>query len=144
MSYINKMNLKFSSLSENESFARLTVANFCSSKFKNIEDIADIKTAVSEAVTNAVVHAYNFGDGDIEINCILDEEKATIEIIDFGVGIEDINTALKPFFTSKPEMERSGMGFTVMEGFMDSMKVVSKPNEGTRVTLTKLITNENM
>lgn len=144
MSYINEMSLSFKSLSENECFARLAVANFCTSRFKNIEDIADIKTAVSEAVTNAVVHAYGDKRGDIKINCLLTDESVTIEIEDFGVGIDDINTALKPFFTSKPEMERSGMGFTVMEGFMDKMDVQSKPGKGTKVILTKLITKEEV
>lgn len=143
MSYINEMNLKFTSLSENEAFARLTVANFCSSKFKNIEDIADIKTAVSEAVTNAVVHGYAGGEGVIEVNCVLNDENVTIEIIDYGVGIEDVNTAMKPFFTTKPEMERSGMGFTVMEGFMDKIYVTSEPHKGTKVTLIKSITKED-
>lgn len=136
------MSLKFTSLSENESFARLTVANFCSSKFKSIESIADIKTAVSEAVTNAIVHGYNGIDGDIEIDCVLTDTEVTITVRDYGVGIEDINTALKPFFTSKPEMERSGMGFTVMEGFMDKMEVKSECNKGTMVILTKLITKD--
>lgn len=142
MSYINEMNLKFKSLNENESFARLTVANFCSSKFKSLEDISDIKTAVSEAVTNAVVHAYDNADGIIEINCVLTDHELTIDIIDNGVGIANVSDAMKPFFTSKPEMERSGMGFTVMEGFMDEIKVVSELNKGTKVTLVKLITNE--
>lgn len=142
MAYINEMSLKFKSLSENESFARLTVANFCASKFKNLEDISDIKTAVSEAVTNAVVHGYANNVGDIELNCVLTDEKVTIVITDYGVGIEDINTAKKPFFTTKPDMERSGMGFTVMEGFMDEMNVQSELNKGTKVTLVKLITKE--
>ncbi|MGN0960792.1 MAG: anti-sigma F factor [Christensenellales bacterium] len=143
MAYINEMSLKFNSLSENESFARLTVANFCSSKFKNIEDISDIKTAVSEAVTNSIVHGYsNKLDGIIEINCVLSDEKIVIEIVDYGVGIEDIDKATKPFFTTKPDMERSGMGFTVMEGFMDKMFVESQLNKGTKITLIKYITKE--
>lgn len=142
MSYINRMSIRFDSLSENESFARLTVANFCASRFKSIESLADIKTAVSEAVTNAIVHGYNGGDGEIKIDCELTDEKVVISIIDYGVGIDDINTAIKPFYTSKPEMERSGMGFTVMEGFMDKMEVVSERNKGTTVILTKVITND--
>lgn len=139
MGYVNEMKLKFSALSENESFARLAVANFCLSKFKDIEDISDIKTVVSEGVTNAIVHGYQKNIGDIEVNCILTDEKVVIEIIDYGIGIEDVSKAIKPFFTTKPELERSGMGFTVMEGFMDSMIVESKLNEGTKVILTKLI-----
>lgn len=142
MSYINNMSLKFKSLSENEGFARLTVANFCSSKFKRIEDILDIKTAVSEAVTNAIVHAYNGEDGVIEINCEMTDEAVTIEIVDSGIGIPDIEVALKPFFTTRPEMERSGMGFTVMEGFMDKMTVLSEVGKGTKVILQKYIPKE--
>ena len=137
--YINKMNLKFSSLSENESFARLAVVSFCSNKIKDLEDISDIKTCVSEAVTNCIVHAYFGTIGEIEISCELTDEKVVIEIVDSGVGIEDINEAKKPFFTSKPEMERSGMGFTIMEGFMDEMEIVSELGKGTRVRLVKKI-----
>lgn len=137
MSYINKMSIKFDSLSENEAFARLAVASFCSNKIKDIESISDIKTAVSEAVTNAVVHAYQDCVGEIEISCVIDDEFIKIEIADKGTGIEDIEQAKKPFYTSKPEMERSGMGFTVMEGFMDEMSVESRYGEGTKVILIK-------
>ena len=137
MAYINEMKLKFTSLSENESFARLAVASFCSAKFNDIEDISDIKTAVSEAVTNSIVHGYQNTMGEIEINCSLTDERAEIEIVDYGIGIADVNNAMKPFFTTKPEMERSGMGFTVMEGFMDKVLVESKTNVGTKVTLIK-------
>jgi len=139
MSYINEMRLKFSALSENESFARLAVASFCANKIKDIETISDIKTAVSEAVTNAIVHAYESTDGEIEIECKIDDEKVSIKIIDNGVGILDIEQAKKPFFTSKPEKERSGMGFTVMEGFVDKMNVESEANVGTTVTLIKFL-----
>ena len=139
MSYKNKMNLKFLSLSENESFARLAVASFCSNVKLTIEEISDIKTAVSEAVTNCVVHAYAETIGEIEINCLITDNQITIEIIDNGIGIEDINQAIKPFFTTKPEMERSGMGFTVMEGFMDKMEVISTKEKGTKVVLIKNI-----
>lgn len=142
MTYINEMNLKFKALSENESFARLTVANFCSSKFKNLEDLSDIKTAVSEAVTNAVVHAYEDGQGDVVVHCTLTDDKVDIEIIDYGVGIDSISDAIKPFYTTKPEMERSGMGFAVMEGFMDKMEVDSSVNKGTKIKLTKFVSKE--
>jgi stage II sporulation protein AB (anti-sigma F factor) len=137
MTYINEMNLKFSALSENESFARLAVASFCSDKIKEIEKISDIKTAVSEAVTNCIVHGYEYLNGIIEINCKIDTDKVIIQIIDFGKGIEDVDKALVPFYTSKPEMERSGMGFTVMESFMDKIKVDSKVDEGTCITMVK-------
>ena len=137
MSYINEMNLKFSALSENEAFARLAVASFCANKIKDIESISDIKTAVSEAVTNSIVHGYGENKGEIEINCKINDEKICIEIIDNGIGIFNIEEAKKPFFTTKPEMERSGMGFTVMEGFMDKVIVESEVNKGTKVTLIK-------
>ena len=133
----NKMNLKFLSLSENESFARLAVASFCANLNLSIDDISDIKTAVSEAVTNCVVHAYIDKSGEIEINCEIYDNYIKIEVIDYGVGIDSVDEAIKPFYTSKPEMERSGMGFTVMEGFMDKMEVFSKKGEGTRVVLIK-------
>jgi stage II sporulation protein AB (anti-sigma F factor) len=133
------MNLKFSALSENESFARLTVASFCANKIKDIEVISDIKTAVSEAVTNSIVHGYEDKQGNIEIRCVLDEERIVIEIIDQGIGIKDVEEARKPFFTSKPDKERSGMGFTVMEGFVDKMIVESEFGKGTKVVLIKSI-----
>lgn len=135
----NKMNLKFMSLSENESFARLAVASFCANLNLSIDDISDIKTSVSEGVTNSIVHAYGENTGEIEIICEIYDEYIKIEIIDKGIGIDDVNEAIKPFYTSKPEMERSGMGFTVMEGFMDKMEVVSEKGKGTKVTLIKNI-----
>lgn len=135
----NKLKLKFSAISENESFARLAVASFCSNTNLTIEDITDIKTAVSEAVTNCIVHGYDGKDGEVEINVEIMEGEIHIEIIDWGVGIENVEEAQKPFYTSKPESERSGMGFTVMEGFMDKMIVESKLGEGTKVTLIKKI-----
>jgi len=139
MSYINEMKLNFKALSENEAFARVAVASFCANKIKDIESISDIKTAVSEAVTNAIVHGYEGKNGDVEINCTINDEKVIIEIIDYGVGIADIDKARQPFFTTKPEVERSGMGFTVMEGFMDEISVISNPEDGTKITLIKLI-----
>ena len=139
MTYINEMKLRFSSLSENEGFARLAVASFCSCKVKDLETISDIKTAVSEAVTNSIVHGYNGEEGEIEVNCKIQDNEISIEVVDFGLGISDIEEAKKPFYTSKPEMERSGMGFTVMEGFVDKMFVESEPNKGTKVTLIKMI-----
>lgn len=138
----NKMNLKFSALSENESFARLAVASFCANEKFNIEEITDIKTAVSEAVTNSIVHGYENSDGEIEIICSIFDDEVEIEIIDWGQGIEDVNEARKPFYTTKPDAERSGMGFTVMEGFMDSVEVESKLGEGTRVKFKKKIKGE--
>lgn len=141
MKYKNKMNLKFLSLPENESFARLAVASFCSNVNFSIEEISDIKTAVSEGVTNAIVHGYEGSIGEIEINCEIYENRVEITIVDNGKGIENLEEALTPFFTTKPDKERSGMGFTVMEGFMDKMEVNSKIGEGTKLKLVKNINN---
>lgn len=140
MEYINKMNLKFVSLSENESFARLAVASFCANQVKSIEILADIKTAVSEAVTNCIVHAYDYkNDGIVEIECILTENQVLIDVVDYGNGIKNIDEARMPFYTTKPDMERSGMGFTVMEGFMDNVLIESTIGKGTKITLIKNI-----
>ena len=142
MSYINKLSIKFSALLENEGFARLAIASFCTNKIKSLEDISDIKTVVSEAVTNAIIHGYEGQNkGDVEINCVIENDTVVLEIIDNGIGIADIEEARKPFYTSKPELERSGMGFTVMEGFMDEMKIVSNVGEGTKVILTKKVSD---
>ena len=141
MEYKNKMNLKFLSLPENESFARLAVASFCSNVNFSIEEISDIKTAVSEGVTNAIVHGYEGSIGEIEINCEIYGNRVEIIIVDNGKGIENLEEALTPFFTTKPDKERSGMGFTVMEGFMDKMEVNSKIGEGTKLKLVKNINN---
>lgn len=135
--YINKMSLRFTAKSENEGFARLAVASFCSNVIKDVEVISDIKTAVSEAVTNAIVHGYDSGEGEVDISCVLNDCEVTITIEDTGVGIEDVEQAKKPFFTTKPNKERSGMGFTVMEGFMDKVVVESGIGVGTRITLIK-------
>ena len=137
MLYKNELKLKILSLSENESFARLAVASFCSCVKIDIETLSDIKTAVSEAVTNSVVHAYPETIGEIDINVLIDDNTITITITDYGIGIEDIEKAKQPFYTSKPEMERSGMGFTVMEGFMDKVEIISNKNKGTQITLIK-------
>ncbi len=139
MEYKNELKLQFLSLSENEGFARSCVASFCLPLNPSIETITDIKTAVSEAVTNCVVHAYPNKVGIIEINVKLTANQIYISVKDFGVGIEDVLKAKEPFFTSKPESERSGMGFTVMESFMDSVTVNSKPNGGTEVVLVKTL-----
>ena len=137
MDCINKMNLKFLSLPENESFARLAVASFCSQLNFSIDEISDIKTAVSEGVTNSIVHGYEENIGEIEISCAIYKDYVEIIIKDFGKGIENVNEALQPFFTTKPDKERSGMGFTVMEGFMDKMEVTSQKGKGTEIKLIK-------
>lgn len=137
----NHMRLEFLSKSNNESFSRVVVAAFAAQLDPTLEELSDIKTAVSEAVTNSIIHGYEYGKGLITIeSTILDN---TIEIIvkDTGKGIADIGKAMEPFFTSKPDLERSGMGFTVMETFMDSLLVESNEGQGTIVKMTKKIDN---
>ncbi len=138
MDYINETTIRFKAIKENESFARLCVASFCATINPTIEEIGDLKTAVSEAVTNAIVHAYPGKDkGDVVLNIKLTKNEVYITISDFGVGIEDVEKARQPFYTSKPNTERSGMGFTVMEGFMDKVMVLSQPNKGVVLTMYK-------
>lgn len=134
----NEMQLKFLSKSSNEAFARATVAAFASQLDPTVEELADIKTAVSEAVTNSIIHGYEGQPGDIKIVCkIFGDNSIEIEVEDNGKGIADIELARKPLYTSRPELERSGMGFTVMETFMDSLEVFSELDVGTRVKMTK-------
>ncbi|MBE7092258.1 MAG: anti-sigma F factor [Clostridiales bacterium] len=133
----NSANIKFLSLSENESFARMCVASFIAPLNPTIEEIADIKTAVSEAVTNAIVHGYPEKIGQIEMRLKYENKTINIEIMDDGVGIKDVEKARRPFYTTCSDGTRSGMGFTVMESFMDQTKVVSAVEEGTRVVLIK-------
>jgi stage II sporulation protein AB (anti-sigma F factor) len=133
----NEMKLEFMSKSQNEAFARVTVAAFAAQNDPTLDEIADIKTAVSEAVTNAIIHAYDNNYGIIEIIARLYDMKIIVEVIDEGKGIEDIEKARQPLYTSKPELERSGMGFTIMETFMDEVEVESAPGMGTRVKLVK-------
>jgi stage II sporulation protein AB (anti-sigma F factor) len=123
--YDNEMKLEILSKSNNEAFARITVAAFASQLDPTIEELADIKTAVSEAVTNCIIHAYENADGIIKIHATLFANSIQIEISDTGKGIEDIETAKQPLYTSKPDLERSGMGFTIIESFMDEMKIES-------------------
>lgn len=137
--YDNEMNLEFISKSSNESFARITVAAFASQLDPTIDEIADIKTAVSEAVTNSIIHGYEDVQGIIKIHCTILENVITIEIADNGKGIEDINTAKEPLYTSKPNLERSGMGFTIMESFMDELNIESVIGLGTKITMRKVI-----
>lgn len=137
--YENEMKLEFSSKSNNESFARIAVAAFVSQLDPTVEELADIKTAVSEAVTNCIIHGYEEKEGIIKIECKLFANSIEIEISDNGKGIEDIEQARQPLYTSKSELERSGMGFTIMESFMDEMKVESVVGIGTKVTMKKMI-----
>jgi len=137
--YENEMKLEFRSKSCNEAFARISVASFAAQLDPTIEEISDIKTAVSEAVTNCIIHGYENSEGNITIKCRLFANSIEIEVVDSGKGIQDINQAIQPLYTTKPELERSGMGFTIMENFMDEFSVESKPNEGTTVKMKKMI-----
>ena len=137
--YDNEMKLEFLSKSSNEGFARIAVAAFVSQLDPSLEEIADIKTAVSEAVTNSIIHGYENEEGIIKIECKLFANSLEIEISDNGRGIEDIEKAKEPLYTSKSDLERSGMGFTIMESFMDEMKVESVLGIGTKVTMKKMI-----
>jgi len=138
--YENKMKLEFLSKSNNEAFARITVASFASQLDPTIEQISDIKTAVSEAVTNSIIHGYENEEGIIKIECKLLKNSIEITIIDNGKGIPDIEKAKEPLYTTKPELERSGMGFTIMESFMDELKIESIEGMGTKVIMKKVIT----
>jgi len=139
MDNTNEMLLEIESQSKNESFARMVIAGFVAQLDPTIEEIADIKTAVSEAVTNAIIHGYNSGEGKIKMCCKICNHEVFIEVQDAGVGIEDIEKAMEPLYTTRPELERSGMGFAFMEAFMDDLVVVSKIGEGTTVKMRKLI-----
>ncbi len=144
MKVINQMELKFLSLSENERFARACVASFCSQLNPTIDELNDIRTAVSEAVTNCVVHAYPNCIGEIVLKVLLHPNNVTISITDFGVGINDIARAREPFFTTNTSGERSGMGFTIMESFMDNMEVINNKTCGTTVKMSKGLAKEQL
>lgn len=135
----NEMKIEFLSKSANEAFARISIAAFASQLDPTIEEIADIKTSVSEAVTNAIIHAYPNKEGLVKIKAVLYENEIEIEVSDTGEGIENVNEAKAPLFTTKGNLERSGMGFTIMENFMDSLKVESIVGLGTKVTMSKKI-----
>ena len=136
----NIMEVKFSAKSENESLARVIVASFAAKLDPTIDELADIKTAVSEAVTNAIIHGYDEDESKfVYLRCEITEDEIKIVVEDRGRGIEDIQIAMQPLYTSKPELERSGMGFTVMESFMDGVEVSSIKNDGTKIVMTKKI-----
>lgn len=135
----NEMTLIFDSNSENESFARTAVAAFIARLDPTMEELSDVKTAVSEAVTNAIIHGYGGRQGKITIHSRMEENCVWIEVIDNGVGIPDITKAMEPLYTTKPELDRSGMGFAFMEAFMDDLQVISREGEGTVVKMRKTI-----
>ena len=139
----NVCEINFLALSENEAFARMVASAFVMPLNPTVEELADIKTAISEAVTNAVVHGYNQdGKGMIHMYCERNDKELLFRVSDEGVGIENVTQAMEPLYTSKPEQERSGMGFSFMEAFMDTLSVESAPGKGTVVTMTKRICPE--
>lgn len=137
MTYKNNMKIQFLNKSANEGFARVAVAAFVSQLDVTVEQLADIKTAVSEAVTNSIVHGYEGMKGYITVECEICDDEVTVKVSDCGKGISDIDLARQPLYTSRPELERSGMGFTVMETFMDEVSVKSSLGLGTEVLMKK-------
>ncbi|WP_455661283.1 anti-sigma F factor [Pradoshia sp.] len=136
----NSMNLEFSALSQNESFARITVASFVAQLDPTMDELTEIKTVVSEAVTNAIIHGYESdpkGIIYISVSMDLEEQAVEVSIKDKGIGIRDVEEARQPLYTTKPELERSGMGFTIMENFMDEIMIESSRGEGTTIRLMK-------
>ena len=134
----NKICIELMSKSQNEGFARVAIAAFVSQLDPTLEELSDIKTAISEAVTNSIIHGYeNRNEDIIKIEAIISGNEVTIIVEDFGVGIKDVEKAREPLYTSKPELERSGMGFTVMESFMDSLEVISNEGKGTKIIMKK-------
>ncbi|GAA0402683.1 anti-sigma F factor [Paenibacillus motobuensis] len=139
----NFMTLQFAAKSENESFARVTVAAFVSQLDPTMDEITDLKTVVSEAVTNSIIHGYEENsEGVVTISAWIEEDTITLLIEDKGRGIEDLELAKQPLYTSKPELERSGMGFTIMENFMDEFDVASEVGGGTSIRMKKRIVSK--
>ena len=141
--YDNEMKIEFLSKSNNEAFARISVAAFVAQLDPTLEEIADIKTAVSEAVTNAIIHGYEQQSGIVKLVCKIREKEVLIEISDTGKGIENVEIAKQPLYTTKANLERSGMGFTIMESFMDDVEVESMLGIGTKVKMRKKIKKNN-
>lgn len=139
MAMKNYFKLSFPACSRNEAFARVVVAAFAAQLDPTLEEINDIKTAVSEAVTNAIIHGYAEGEGEVEISASLGEGSLELVVCDTGSGISDLDQAREPLYTTRPDLERSGMGFTIMENFMDSIAIDSAPGQGTVVTMRKNI-----
>ena len=135
----NEMKIIFDSRSCNESFVRVSVAAFCTQLNPTLEEVADIKTAVSEAVTNAIIHGYDSQVKKVEITCRIEKRTLYVEVTDRGKGIADVAKAMEPLFTTRPELDRSGMGFAFMEAFMDDVQVESRLGEGTTVRMKKTV-----
>lgn len=142
MKNYNKMSMMFYAMSENESLARLSVAGFVARLDPTVEELSDIKTAVSEAVTNCIVHAYEEENGPIYLECEIKDRELTVLVRDEGVGIDDISLAMEPMYSTRPDEERSGMGFAFMEIFMDDLRVYSGPGLGTIVIMKKKISSK--
>ena len=139
----NHMQVLFDAKSENEGLARMVVTAFMAEMNPTLEQIADVKTAVSEAVTNAIIHGYNNEEESVSLCCDRDGQQLVITVEDHGAGIDNIEQAMQPFYTTKPQLERSGMGFAVMEAFMDKLEVRSKVGEGTKVVMWKYIERDS-
>lgn len=139
MENTNEMTIIFDSRPTNEALARVAVASFCTQLNPTLEEVSDLKTAVSEAVTNCIIHGYEGEVHKIQVDCRLSGQELTVDVIDHGVGIADIQKAMEPMFTTKPDKDRSGMGFTFMEAFMDEVLVESEVERGTTVHMKKII-----
>lgn len=139
----NHMQVLFDAKSENEGLARMVVTAFMAEMNPTLEQIADVKTAVSEAVTNAIIHGYNNEEESVSLCCDRDGQQLVITVEDHGAGIENIDQAMQPFYTTKSQLERSGMGFAFMEAFMDKLEVRSKVGEGTKVVMWKYIERDS-
>ena len=139
MKNTNEMEIRFDSRSVNEGFARVAVASFMTQLNPTVEEVADVKTAVSEAVTNSIIHGYDNEVHKVSIRCRIEDNVFIVEVCDKGKGIENIEEAMRPMFTTKPEQERSGMGFAFMEAFMDTVEVESEAGKGTKVKMKKSV-----
>ena len=139
MGATNEMMIEFDGRPGNESFARVAVAAFCTQLNPTLEEVADVKTALSEAITNAIIHGYENEVHKIRLECKVENRSISIKVTDWGKGIENIEKAMEPLYTTKPELDRSGMGFAFMEAFMDELQVESKPGKGTTVFMKKNI-----
>ena len=140
----NEMKLEFDSRSCNEGFARVAVAAFLTQLNPTLEEVADVKTAVSEAVTNVIIHAYDREEEKVLVHCWIEDETLWIEVIDHGRGIADVAQAMEPLYTTRQECDRAGMGFTFMDAFMDTLEVTSAPEKGTTVRMSRHITRKNV
>lgn len=139
MSNTNEMTIEFDARPANESFARVSVAAFCTQLNPTLEEVTDLKTALSEAITNAIIHGYEGKVHKIRLECKIEERSLYLKVIDWGKGIDDVEKAMEPLYTTRPELDRSGMGFAFMEAFMDEVQVESAPGKGTTVLMKKSI-----